>query len=507
MRGGRRPLASSLPGRRFGADFVSEDPGLSTQRSPEQLEMAFEADQRLALRLREGSFQILIELNTPASAQPFDSAMALSTALAARVAKCDAVAAIAVTDRLQGEDCHDPVATAAAMKAASGKPVLMHLSGKGSSPDRIRAVLAEARGKGIRNVLAVTGDRSDRHPVRRGSGRPLAYPGGYLDSLEILALARQADPGFFVGAAVNPFKYNPADSYLQYFKMIRKLASGASFIVTHAGWDMKKLQELQWFLAMRQMSSAVIARLLLLSSEDIRKLERQAFPGVHVPREFTALLQRESDISATQSLAAQLPRIGLQAAGCRLMGYSGVQIAGIRDQGTLDMVLASIAEALRVHTDYDAWLRAWQDYHGNLSFEPISGAYYMFCDLLRAGVTAAAREAPRLTDWAFPRATVRDRLRAAVLPWVLSERSPEWGSTLYRAAFRGGDALPGSRLRACFYLDRRGCPKQLVHGACGGSTPDGLCEFEQAPCFFHRVLALADSRRELDRLEEAVADD
>jgi methylenetetrahydrofolate reductase (NADPH) len=507
MRGVDAPLAGGLPAQRFGDGFVSEDSGLSTQRPPEQLEMAFEADQRLALRLREGSFQILIELNTPASAQPFDSAMALSTAMAARVAKCDAVAAIAVTDRLHCEDCHDPLATAEALMAASGKPVLMHLSGKGSSPDRIRATLAEARGKGIRNVLAVTGDRSDRHAVRPGSGRPLAYAGGYLDSLEILGLAHQSDPGFFVGAVVNPFKYNPADSYLQYFKMIRKLASGARFVVTHAGWDMKKLQELQWFLAMRQMNPSVIARLLLLSSEDIRRLERVVFPGVHVPREFTALLQRESDISATQSLAAQLPRIGLQAAGCRLMGYSGVQVAGIRDQGTLDMVLASIQEALRTYTGYDAWLAAWQDYHGGLPFEPVPDAYYVFCDLLRAGGAVATGGAPRLTGWAFPRAALRDRLRAAVLPWVLGERSPEWLSTFYRAALRGGDALSGSRLRACFYLDRGGCPKRLVYGACGGSTPDGLCEFEQARCFFHRVLAVADARHELDRLEEAVADD
>ncbi len=481
---------------------------MSTQRSPEQLEMAFEADPRLALRLREGSFLIIVEMNTPASVQPFESAMALSTAMAARVAKCESVAAIAVTDRLHSEDCHDPVATATALKAASGKPVLMHLSGKGSSPDRIRAVLAEARGKGIGNVLAVTGDRSDRHPVRSGSGRPLAYAGGYLDSLEILGLARRAAPAFFTGAVVNPFKYNPADSYLQYFKMIRKLASGARFIVTHAGWDMKKLQELQWFLGMRQMAPSVIARLLLLSADDIRRLERVVFPGVHVPREFTALLQRESDISATQSLAAQLPRIGMQAAGCRLMGYSGVQIAGIRDQGTLDMVLASIQEALRTYTDYDAWLAAWKDYHGDLSFEPMTEAYYVFHDLLRAGGAAAlAGAAPRLTDWAFPAVTLGDRLRAALLPRVLAGPAPEWLTTFYRAAFRGGDEVPESRLRACFYLDRRGCPKRLAYGACGGSTPDGHCEFEHAPCFFHRVLAVADVRHELDRLEEAVADD
>lgn len=480
---------------------------MSTQRSPEQFEMAFDADQRLALRLREGAFQVIIELNSPPREQPFESALALGTAMAARIAKCDAVAALAVTDRLRCEDCHDPVATAEALMAAAGKPALMVLSGKGSSPDRIRAALAGARGKGIRNLLAVTGDRSDKHPVRSGYGRPLAYEGGYLDSLEILRLARQADAGFFTGAVVNPFKYNPADTYLQYFKMIRKLASGASFIVTHAGWDMKKLQELQWFLSMRQLSPCVIARLLLLSLEDIRRLERTVFPGVHVPREFTALLQRESDISATQSLAAQLPRIGLQAAGCRLLGYSGVQIAGIRDQGTLDMVVARVQEYLQQVTSYDAWLAAWRDFHGGLSFEPVPDAYYAFHGLLSEGASSYAAAAPRLTDRQFSWPPLADRLRARLLPWVLGERAPDWLSTCHRAVFRGGESLPASRLRACFYLDRRACPKRLVYGPCGGSTPEGLCEFGHVRCFFHKVLALASSRLELDRLEEPAADD
>ncbi|NLF19553.1 MAG: hypothetical protein GX595_20175 [Lentisphaerae bacterium] len=391
------------------------------------------------------------------------------------------------------------------MKAA-GKPVLMALSGKGSDTQRVRATLAAARGKGIHNLLVMTGDRSDRHPLRHGSGRPLPYEAGYLESLDILRLARQTG-GFLTGAVVNPFKYTLADTYLQYFKMVRKLASGADFIVTHAGWDMKKLQELQWFLARREMHPNVIARLLLLSLDDIRRLDRTVFPGVHVPLEFTALLQRESDISATQSLAAQLPRLGLQAAGCRLLGYSGVQIAGVRDQGTLDMVVGRIQEYLQTITTYDAWLAAWRDYHGDLSFEPVSGAYYAFHGLMTEGASSYGAVTPRPGSMDFEAPRLADRLRSRVLPWVLEKPSPEWLSTLYRAVCRGGDAVSSSRLRACFFLDRRGCPKRLVYGPCGGSTPEGDCEFGHAPCFFHRVLSVAAARRELDRLEEAVADD
>jgi 5,10-methylenetetrahydrofolate reductase len=468
--------------------------------------MGFDADPRLALRLRDGTFLVIIELNTPGAEQPFDSAMALSTALASRAGKCAEVTALALTDRLRGEDCHDPVATADVLATASGKPVVMCLSGKGSSPERIRSALAGARGKGLSTLLAVTGDRSDRHPVRP-NGRPLPYAAGYLDSLDILRLARQSDRSFLSGAVVNPFKYTPADSYLQYLKMVRKLASGAGFIVTQAGWDMKKLQELQWFLALRQMAPSVLARVVLLSMEEIRRLERLVFPGVHVPREFIALLQRESEISATQSLAAQLPRIGLQAAGCRLLGYSGVQIAGIRDPGTLDMVLARIQESLRLYCTYGDWLRAWRDYHNDLSFEPAPGAFYVFRDLMADSAASYDPASAQLSGRVFAPASALDRLRGTVLPWILSDGGPEWLSMVYRAVLRGGDATPGRRLRACLFLDHRACPKGLVYGACGGGTPEGLCEFEQAPCFFHRVIALADSRRELDRLEEAVGDD
>ena len=469
--------------------------------------MAFDADQRLAAKLRQGRFHLVIELNSPSSEQPLDSAVALAKPLAAKVAGYDDVAALAVTDRLRREASHDPVTMAEALMAASGKPVLMHLSGKGSDAERIRRLLGLARSSGIRNILAMTGDRSDQHPLKPGSGRPLAHPIGYRESIEIIDQAARADGFFTIGAVVNPFKYSPADQFLQYYKMQRKLATGAEFLVTHAGWDMKKLQELQWYLAYREIPNAVMARVLLLSVEHIRTLERTVWPGVHVSREFIAMLQRESDISASQCLAAQLPRIALQVAGCKLLGYSGVQIAGIRDAGTLEMVMGRLQQALETYTSYESWLEAWREHHGDMSFAPSGDAYYVFQDLMTPELPHYDPQRVRLTDRAPLRPGVLDRLRGWALPWVLSERAPEWLSTGYRALFRGADSTPAKALRHCFYLHPGQCPKHLVYGACGGSTPDGKCEFEHGPCFFHRVFALAAHRHELDRLEEPVSHD
>ena len=45
---------------------------------------------------------------------------------------------------------------------------------------------------------------------------------------------------FFVGAAVSPFKYSEPSQMQQYYKMEKKIACGAKFLVTQVGWDWKK---------------------------------------------------------------------------------------------------------------------------------------------------------------------------------------------------------------------------------------------------------------------------
>lgn len=477
---------------------------MSKSDAPAQLDMSFEADDRFSRRLREGQFFLVIELNSPDAGQPFESGVAIGTAMARRIRSMDDVLAIAVTDRFRREDCHDPMDTASRFADASQKPVVLCCSGKGSDGNRIRDLLARARSGGVRTVFAVTGDRSEQHLFREGSRRIPPYEKGYLDSLDIIRLVRESCPDFCIGAAVNPFKYNPADQCLQYYKMIRKLNSGAQYIVTHAGWDMKKLQELQWFLRMREIGHAVIARVLLLSLDDINGIHRGLFPGVPVSLPFAAALQRESNISATQSMAAQLHRIGLQIAGCRLMGYSGVQIAGIRDLQTLDMVTAKVRECLAKFTDYATWLAGWNDYHDSMPFAPVPHAYYGFHGLLTAENPEYDPEKCHMTDCTLPVPSMGDRLRSRLLPLFLSASTPARVASAARFLLGRRQDAAADKLKYCYYLPHAQCPKRLVYGACGGSDPEGICEFGHAPCFFHRVIALASQRHELDLLEEGI---
>lgn len=464
--------------------------------------MNFAAENSLAARLRSGTFSLLIEYDAPPSEQPFESATASGAALAGRAAAEDLVAGVAITDRLAGEDAHDPVAVAHAVADASeGKPLLLHISGKGSDENRIRDLLARAASSGIRNILAVTGDRSDRHPQRR-LGRMPKHPAGYHDSVATLQIAKDTGMGFHAAGGVNPYKYNPADQYLQYYKMMRKLAAGADFLVTQAGWDMKKLQELQWYLQMRETDVPVIARIALLSPNEIARIQDGLFPGVTVSRSFAAMLQRESSINATQSLAAQLQRIGLQIAGCRLLGYSGVQVRGIADDAVLQMVLSRAKQAMDQFRTYQEWLAAWNEFHAGLQFAPAMSAYYVFAGLLSPDRQMYDASACKLTDRTFPAPAKRDLWRAAMMRHLQSRAWPDGMRTAVKKVLCGHCVTCSEDCRHAFYMCPRACPKGLVHGACGGSGVTGDCEFGQGVCFFHRVLAVAAKRHELDLLEK-----
>ncbi len=475
-------------------------------RAPIQLKMNFSGENPLADALRKGEFLLLIEQDTPLSEQPFDSAMAQPQAVAKRAAAHPLIAGMAVTDRRRGEDSHDPVDAAARLAEASGKPSLLILSGKASTRERVRDAFARAASQGVRNIVPVTGDRSDKHPEPRAPhlGHYPLHPQGYFDSAAALRLIKSSTTGLYAGAGVNPFKYNAADLYLQYYKLLRKLATGAEFVVTHAGWDMKKLQELQWFLQMRDISVPVIARVHLLSAQDIETIDSDIFPGVQANRLFYAMLQRESGLNPSQGVSTQLHRAALQIVGCKLLGYSGVQLSGVKTAETLDMVMEKVRELLAKHRDTAAWISAWNEFHNFIEFAPFSGGFYAFRNLMMSQLPAYKPEYAAPADNSWPKPRGKDSCRAASLRLLLAPWAPKWlaDSARFLACRRckHGECGYGN----CYYLCPKECPKALSLGACGGTKPDGTCEFGHAPCFFHRVLALAAARGELDKLEEGI---
>lgn len=129
-----------------------------------------------------------------------------------------------------------------------GLDVVPHVTCKDMNADAIVSSLMSLRKMGIESVLALTGDK----PVK-------SFGVFEIEALNLLRLIQKinhdailaAKPQslgevrrFFAGAAVSPFKYTEPSQMQQYYKMEKKIACGAEFLITQVGWDWKKSLEL-----------------------------------------------------------------------------------------------------------------------------------------------------------------------------------------------------------------------------------------------------------------------
>jgi len=467
-----------------------------------QLRISFDAKSTLKHNLREGQFSVLVEYRVPAVENPFKLALAPGVELAKYVQSDKRLASLVISEG-DGGETHDPVKTVRHLQEHCEKELIVRLQGRGNDPDKLRETLAELTSAGITSIAAATGPALPDHP-RQDNGRARPHPEGYLDSTQMIRLMRASYPQLFIGAGVNPFKYTVADTYLQYFKMVKKLNTGADFIVAQAGWDMKKLHELQWHIRTRGLDEPVLARLLILRPKEVSTVLEEMPGGLVMSRALAALLQRESAINEVQSLSAQIQRIALQVAGCRLMGYSGVQLAGIGDPDTAKTVIDRLFEVLEEMTSYPAWVEAWGDFHNNVEMAPQVHSYYIFAKLLdQAHLDYDPDETPMIAQ-EFPEPSTWDKARCRIAAGLRLGKSGNPLQPLLARALCGSSAAG-----RCWRLDKTqmlcaaACPKGLEDGPCACSRTNGNCEFNDHPCFYHQVLALANWRKDLESFETA----
>ncbi len=459
-----------------------------------QIKLSFSGDNRFASSMMQGRFLYFLEIHSPLACQPKAAAMALLKEKSRELAKLKQIFAFVVTDRLLADDCHDPYLTAEAVSQGSGKPVVISVSGKGSSLSRIKGILAEAKSQGLRNFLAVTGDcfSSAHHPR-----------GDYLDSLEILQTAKLFGPDLCLGATVNPYKYTPEDQCLQYAKMVRKIKAGVSYLVSQAGWDMKKAQELQWFLQKRELATMVLARVCLLSWEEAQQLADGYRPGIYFSVPLGSAIMHDAQGGAAEFQELQLRRIARQIVGYQKLGYGGIQLSGLREPALLQKLFEMIDKEEIRYPDYDSWLKQWNETYGKHNPAPGIGAHYLFAGLLQPEARDYSQEEHPLAGTRLQRAKISDRLRARLGMMLLGSDEAQ-AQSWYRRILRWLCRLPLEKLRhlqPCFYLNNRACPKGLRLGPCGGSLQDGRCEDGSRLCFFQRVMRLASTRNQFSILE------
>jgi methylenetetrahydrofolate reductase (NADPH) len=467
-------------------------------------------DNRLRDALSTRRFAVMVEVVTPPRDVELTAALAPALGLARAVAGDARVDALSVTDRVRSDDDHDPVHVAAMLAAACGVTPVVHLSGKDRAPEQLARALGGLAEAGLENVLCVTGDRLKAMPADRRVR--------FLDSVEAVAITRRLLPAAFIAAGVSPFKYTEEETHNQYFKMARKHAAGADYLVTQVGWDMRKLAELAQYRRARGFAQPVMAEFMMLPPGVARYIHKGAVPGMVITDDLLALVVHEAQ-APDKGRAARFARLALQVVGAERLGYAGAQLSGLATHADVSQVLDLVAEWRQRANTLDAWWRAWE--HGmRLPGGKMARLHrdpgYFFFD--HVPPPPAAREPTRIERGRYMamhavHAVFFDRRSpvARVLGPVarlIPPRSP-LGDALavlerkIKAPLVGCELCGYCRLPDTFYVCPETCPKGLANGPCGGST-DNRCEAGDRECIHSVKYRLAKAAGRLDELERGV---
>lgn len=467
-----------------------------------QLEMNFDGLQgnRFRDKMDNGIFQVLLEVTPPPEQVPMEDAVARFAEVEYAVSsRTDLPAALTFTDFSGApENMLDTVSFASALCKIDRDKHLLCVSGRSRPLPEVEKLLGHAVSEGFRNVLVLSGGSIPNDTPADARKRH------YTESVHILESIREHfGDTLNAGCSVNPFCYVPETSFPQYFKLMKKIAMGASFIVTQLGWDMRKLQELRWFLSSRSMPLPSVARLLLLNPDRTESICSGKEPGIHISPDLEAMLRREMTHSITQFEAAQWRRLQIHAAGARLLGYSGIQIAGVDRPEMVNTLFNRISEALNEFKSFGDWLNAYQDYYDRLELAPYPYRFYEFEELLSS---AQPPEQPTRTQSEI--APVSDleifRYRLASKLLAHADAQPPQEKRLTKKLLVSCRSCPECRLQQMHFICPENCPKGMSNGPCGSVGVDGRCEFGFQECIHSRRMRLAEYLNDYAPLEECI---
>ncbi len=467
-----------------------------------QLEINFaERQNRFRDALGRGEFTLLIENTSPGRDNDPAAAGERLAALESAVLGIKSVnTALAITDRSFNADSWRGAEYAvSALSQENRDRHVIYLSGRDSTRDEVSELIRIARNGGICNLVPASGNAILGDTIRECRRRP------FTESVETLQML-QCEQGVFPGATVNSFQYTPYSLMGQYFKLVKKLNSGASFIVTQAGWDMLKLQSLRWYLSGRSLFYPMIARLVLLTPDKVERILAGEYPGVNISPDFQKILEKELHYSLNQFEAAQYRRLELQAAGCRLLGFSGIQLAGAELPARAKVAAERIGNALREFTSFEQWLEEYNSYLARTEMAPFSSSFYLYDRTLRRPYPE--KETPMANELGEVRVSGVEKCGFELRRFLFlhADRQAASAGRMLKKITAGCKSCKVCRLPKSFYLCPALCPKQMANGPCGGVKPNGQCELSQNECIFSKMVRLAQWRGELSKMEDVLLD-
>lgn len=398
---------------------------------------------------------------------------------------------------------------------------LVHFTCKDKNRNQSESQLYALDRAGVRNLLVMSGD----YPVSGFQGRPA--PVFDLDPVHTLQLITDMNRGltypgikgnvthqpsdFFPGAVVSPFKATEAEQMSQYYKLKKKIAAGAQFIVTQLGYDARKFHEVLLFMKQNGLNIPLVGNVYILPFGAAKMMNRNDLPGSVVTDKLLADIDRERN-DPDKGEGARILRSARLYAVLKGMGYSGVHIGGHNIR--YEQVEEIIRQGEALASGWTSLIRYF-DY-------PIDGGFYYFERDPDTGLNLEAQT--RLQDRP-PDAEIECTYGFSRF---FHQLMYEPGKNLYGVMKGLCKKVQGSRVEGFFHklehltkvalFDCRDCgdcalidtaylcpmsqcPKNQRNGACGGSF-QGWCEVYpgKRKCVYVRAYARLKKHGEQDQM-------
>ncbi len=425
---------------------------------------------------------------------------------------------VSITENAGGHPALSPEILGREIKAAGLDPIL-HFSCKDKNRNQIESTLFARDREGLHNLLIITGD----YPRYGFMGK--AKPVFDLDAVHLLRLISAMEKGFelpeeapgggvklppmpfFKGCVVSPFKRYEAELLPQYYKLHRKVAAGAHFVITQVGFDARKFHELLLYMKEESLDVPLLGSVLVMDYRLAKIIFRGVVPGVRISRAFMARVEKEEEKWGPK---AALIRAAKLIAVLKGMGYKGVHICGAKPVYQDIIFLLEKAQEFFSH---------WQEFVGEFQDSP-PDTFYLYRKDPESGLNLPERN---------------ERANAARAPFsllfncFLHDLFFEPGKAFYPQAKKLASKISGSRLEPLFTkleyslkkflfdCERCGdctlgelaflcpqsqCAKGLLNGPCGGSQ-DGYCEvYPEKRCLYVRVYERLKALGKEEKLKE-----
>lgn len=370
-----------------------------------------------------------------------------------------------------------------------GMDVIVHFTCRDMNRVGMESRALQLARMGMKNILALTGDYAGKG--FGGQGKPVfdfdsVLLTTLLKSLDQRLLASGDPDLFFTGCAVSPFKSTEAETLAQYGKLDKKLAAGASFVITQLGYDVKKFKELITHLNQKGMSPPVMGSVYLLSPRSARAMNKGRVPGAHVADTLFDQVIKEWGDNPRSGLKIAIDRAAKLGVILKGLGYRGIHIGGIhRSFKAVGAILDRMDEI------EDSWEEYIEEFNRGKSN---TQTYYCFDKdpVLEEKRSLGSRIKEKLTEHyphglfktahgLFFNKTARLASVYGRLAGFLEQNNKAW---LVKRILEDPLKKPVLSCQSCgdcaiqhtaFLCPESGCPKHTRNGACGGSR-DGFCE-------------------------------